>query len=156
VTAILTTANRDIQVPDYSSAEVVSALAEAYGQTESDGVITLVANRATWAQLATSLDGFDRPLFTVVGEQVSAGALGSFRVVMSSVLSDGDVVIGNFADYLLVTRGGLGTLFSREAYIADVINLFTQDASALRADIDITGGVKRVNSFSLLQFGSSS
>ena len=153
---ILTTANRDIQVPDYSSAEVVTALAEAYGQTESDGTITLVANRKTWAQLATSLDGFDRPLFTVVGDQVSAGALGSFRVVMSSVLSDGDVVIGNFADYLLVTRGGLGTLFSREAYIADVINLFTQDASALRADIDITGGVKRVNSFSLLQFGSSS
>ena len=153
---ILTTAGRDIQATDYSSAEVVSALAEAYGQTESDGTITLVANRKTWAQLATSLDGFDRPLFTVVGDQVSAGALGSFRVVNSSVLSDGDVVIGNFADYLLVTRGGLGTLLSREAYIADVINLFTQDAQALRADIDITGGAKRVNSFSLIQFGTSS
>lgn len=153
---ILTTAGRDIQATDYSSAEVVSALAEAYGQTESDGTITLVANRKTWAQLATSLDGFDRPLFTVVGDQVSAGALGSFRVVNSSVLSDGDVVIGNFADYLLVTRGGLGTLLSREAYIANVINLFTQDAQALRADIDITGGAKRVNSFSLIQFGTSS
>lgn len=153
---ILTAANRDIQVNSYSSADVVEALAEAYGQTESDGTITLVANRKTWAQLATSLDGFDRPLFTVVGEQVSAGALGSFRVVMSSVLSDGDVVIGNFADYLLVTRGGLATLFSREAYIADVVNLFTQDASALRADIDITGGAKRVNSFSLIQFAGES
>lgn len=152
---ILTTANRDIQVPDYSSAEVVGALAQAYGQTESDGTITLVANRATWAQLATSLDGFDRPLFTVVGDQVSAGALGSFRVVMSSVLADGDVVIGNFADYLLVTRGGLGTLFSREADIEGVINLFTQDASALRADIDITGGVKRLESFTLLEFATS-
>lgn len=75
---------------------------------------------------------------------------------MSSVLSDGDVVIGNFADYLLVTRGGLATLFSQEAYIADVVNLFTQDASALRADIDITGGAKRVNSFSLLQFADES
>lgn len=153
---ILIAANRDIQVNSYSSADVVEALAEAYGQTESDGTITLVANRKTWAQLATSLDGFDRPLFTVVGEQVSAGALGSFRVVMSSVLSDGDVVIGNLADYLLVTRGGLATLFSREAYIADVVNLFTQDASALRADIDITGGAKRVNSFSLLQFAGES
>jgi len=153
---ILTAANRDIQVDSYSSADVVEALAEAYGQTESDGTITLVANRKTWAQLATSLDGFDRPLFTVVGEQVSAGALGSFRVVMSSVLSDGDVVIGNFADYLLVTRGGLATLFSQEAYIADVVNLFTQDASALRADIDITGGAKRVNSFSLIQFAGES
>ena len=135
---ILTSAGRDIQATDYSSQEVVSALAEAYGQTESDGTITLVCNRKTWAQLATSLDGFDRPLFTVVGSEVSAGALGSFRVVNSSVMSDGDVVIGNFADYLLVTRGGLGTLLSREAYIADVINLFTQDAQALRADI-VTG-----------------
>lgn len=153
---ILTTANRDIQASDYSSAEVVGALAQAYGQTESDGTITLVANRATWAQLATSLDGFDRPLFTVVGDQVSAGALGSFRVVNSSVLEDGDVVIGNFADYLVVTRGGLGTLFSREADIEGVINLFTQDASALRADIDITGGVKRLESFSLIQFPSGS
>ena len=153
---ILTSAGRDIQATDYSSQEVVSALAEAYGQTESDGTITLVCNRKTWAQLATSLDGFDRPLFTVVGSEVSAGALGSFRVVNSSVMSDGDVVIGNFADYLLVTRGGLGTLLSREAYIADVINLFTQDAQALRADIDITGGAKRVNSFSLIQFGTSS
>jgi len=153
---ILTSAGRDIQATDYSSQEVVSALAEAYGQTESDGTITLVCNRKTWAQLATSLDGFDRPLFTVVGSEVSAGALGSFRVVNSSVMSDGDVVIGNFADYLLVTRGGLGTLLSREAYIADVINLFTQDAQALRADIDITGDAKRVNSFSLIQFGTSS
>lgn len=153
---ILTAANRDIQATDYSSAAVVGALAEAYGQTESDGTITLVANRSTWAQMATSLDGFDRPLFNVVGEEVSAGALGSFRVVTSSVLADGDVVIGNMADYLVVTRGGLGTLFSREAYIADVINLFTQDASALRADIDITGGVKRLESFSLIQFPTTS
>ena len=60
------------------------------------------------------------------------------------------------ADYLVVTRGGLGTLFSREAYVADVINLFTQDASALRADIDITGGVKRLESFSLIQFPTTS
>lgn len=153
---ILTTANRDIAVASYSSANVVAALAEAYGQTESDGTITLVANRSTWAQLATSLDGQNRPLFTVVGEQVSAGALGSFNVVQSSVMADGDVVIGNLADYLLVTRGGLGTLFSREADISSVINLFTQDASALRADIDITGGAKRVNSFSLLQFATAS
>jgi|GEM_PF-609831 len=158
---ILTTAGRDIQATDYSSAEVIGALAEAYGQTESDGTITLVANRVTWAQLATSLDGMDRPLFTVVGDQVSAGALGSFRVVISSVMADGDVVIGNFADYLLVTRGGLGTLFSREATInlggEQTLNLFQQDASALRADVDITGGAKRVNSFSLIQFlGTSS
>lgn len=153
---ILTTANRDIAVADTSSAAVVSALGEAYGDVETDGTITLVTNRKTWAALATALDGFDRPLFTVVGEQVSAGALGTFNVVLSSVLADGDVVIGNFADYLVVTRGGLGTLFSREADIEGVINLFTQDASALRADVDITGGVKRLESFSLLQIAGVS
>ena len=148
---ILVAANRDIAVASTSSADVVAALGQAYGDVETDGRITLVTNRKTWSQLATSLDGFDRPLFTVVGDQVSAGALGTFNVVLSSVLADGDVVIGNLDDYLLVTRGGLGTLFSREADIQGVINLFTQDASALRADIDITGGVKRVKSFVLLQ-----
>ena len=148
---ILVAANRDIAVADTSSAAVVTALGQAYGDVETDGRVTLVTNRKTWSQLATALDGFDRPLFTVVGDQVSAGALGTFNVVLSSVLADGDVVIGNLDDYLLVTRGGLGTLFSREADIEGVINLFTQDASALRADIDITGGVKRVKSFVLLQ-----
>lgn len=153
---ILAAANRDIAVASYDSADVVTALGDAYGQTESDGTITLVCNRYTWAKLATSLDGFDRPLFTVVGNQVAAGALGSFRVVNSSVMADGDVVIGNMADYLLVTRGGLSTLFSREAQIDEVINLFTQDASALRADIDITGGAKQTESFTLLQFPGES
>lgn len=153
---ILTTAGRVTPVASYDSEDVVPALGGAWGGLETDGVVTLVANRKTWGQLATSLDSVGRPLFTVVGDQVSAGALGSFRVVMSSVLDDGDVVIGNLQDYLLVTRGGLSTLFSREAYIEDVINLFTQDASALRADIDITGGVKRAASFELLTFPASS
>ncbi len=153
---VLTASGRDIVVADYSSKAVVSALAQAWGQTESDGTVTLVANRSTWAQLATSLDDTGRPLFNVVGQEVTAGALGSFRVENSSVMADGDVVIGNLADYLVVTRGGLGTLFSREATIAGVINLFTQDASALRADIDITGGVKRLESFTLLQFATTS
>ena len=153
---ILTAAGRTTSVSSYDSDDVVRALGVAYGKIESDGVITLVANRKTWGGLAVSVDAEGRPLFTVVGEQVAAGALGTFNVVLSNALADGDVVVGNFADYLLVTRGALATLFSQEAVVptgeSTSINLFAQDASALRADIDITGGAKRVQSFQLLEF----
>ena len=152
---ILTTAGRVTPVASYGSADVVAALGAAYGAVRSDDTITLVANRATWAQLAVAVDGQARPLFTVVGEQVSAGALGSFNVVLSEALADGDVVVGAFADYNLVTRGGLSTLFSREATVGS-LNLFTQDASALRADVDITGTPVFNTSFHLLQFGTES
>jgi ATP-dependent Clp protease, protease subunit len=152
---ILTTAGRDYAVASYDSDAIIPALGVAYGEVESDLPITLVANKRTWAQLAVSLDGFGRPIFTTVGEQVAAGALGTFNVVLSNVLEDGDVVVGAYGDYNLVTRGGLGTLFSQEATVGD-LNLFTQDASALRADIDITGGPVEVNSFYLLQFPSGS
>lgn len=151
---ILTTASRVTAVANYGSAALVPALGAAYGAIESDDTITLVANRKTWASLATSMDANDHPIFSVVGNQVAAGALGTFNVVLSQVLEDGDVVVGAFADYNLVTRGGLGTLFSREAVVGS-LNLFTQDASALRADVDITGGPVLVTSFQLLQFATS-
>lgn len=151
---ILTTASRTEAVSDYTSANVVPALGKAYGEVESDESLTVVANRRTWAKLATSLDGENRPIFTVVGEQVMAGALGTFNVVQSNVLEDGDVVIGAFRDYKIVTRGTLGTLLSREATVGDV-NLFTQDATALRADLDITGKPVFTKSFYLLQFATS-
>lgn len=152
---ILTTAGRVTPVASYNSADLVPALGAAYGNIESDDVLTLVANRKTWAKLATSLDANDNPIFTVVGEQVAAGALGTFRVVQSNALADDVAVLGGFADYHLVTRGQLGTLFSREATVGS-LNLFTQDASALRADIDITGKPVLNTSFQLLDFGTSS
>lgn len=155
---ILTTAGRVTPVASYDSEDVLQGLATAYGAIESDETITLVANRKTWANLAVSVDGEARPLFTVVGEEVAAGALGSFRVVLSSQLSDGDVVVGAYQDYNLVTRGGLEYLFSREATVGEgenALNLFTNDASALRADIDITGKPVVNTSFQLLQFATS-
>ena len=155
---ILTTASRVTPVNSYDSGDVIEALGTAYGEVQSDQAITLVANRKTWAKLATSVDGEKRPLFTVVGEQVAAGALGTFNVVLSQVLSDGDVVVGAFDDYNLVTRGSLEYLFSREATVGEgqnALNLFTNDASALRADIDITGKPVVNTSFQLLQFATS-
>jgi len=152
---ILTTAGRVVSVPSYDAIDVIPALGQAYGLVATDGQISIAVNRSTWGQLATSLDNFGRPVFTIVGTQVSAGALGTFNVVISQVLADGDVVIGNFADYDLVTRGQLATLFSREATVGS-LNLFTQDASALRADIDITGKPILNSSFVLLQFPAES
>lgn len=152
---ILTAAGRVTVVASYDAADVLVAIAEAYGEIESDGDIVLVANRKTWARLAVTLDANENPIFKVVGEQVQVGALGTFRVVLSSVLADGDVVVGVYEDYNIVTRGDLATLFSREATVGS-LNLFTQDASALRADVDITGGPVVVESFQLLQFSDES
>jgi len=152
---ILTAAGRVTLVSSYDAADVLVAIAEAYGEIESDGDIVLVANRKTWARLAVTLDANENPIFKVVGEQVQVGALGTFRVVLSSVLEDGDVVVGVYEDYNIVTRGDLATLFSREATVGS-LNLFTQDASALRADVDITGGPVAIESFQLLQFADES
>lgn len=152
---LLSVSGRNDNVQSYSSADVLPALAKAWGAIESDETITLVTNRATWASLAVSMDANDNPIFTVVGEQVTVGALGSFRVVLSQQVGNGEVVIGAFDDYNLVTRGALATLFSREATVGD-LNLFTQDASALRADVDITGGPVLLTSFYLLDFGVAS
>lgn len=146
---------RVIDVASYDSEAILPAIGQAYGAVESDQTIALVANRTTWGALATAIDGEGRAAFTVVGEQVAAGALGTFKVVLSQVLEDGDVVVGAFDDYNLVTRGGLSTLFSREATVGS-LNLFTQDASALRADVDITGGAVAIESFELLQFPAGS
>jgi ATP-dependent Clp protease protease subunit len=152
---ILTTASRVVTADSYDSTDVIPALGEAYGEIESDLPLALAVNRRTWGRLATSLDGEGRPIFTVVGDVVAAGALGTFKVVQSQELEDGDVVFGAYDDYDLVTRGALATFFSREATVGS-LNLFTQDASALRADVDITGGPVLEESFILLQIGSGS
>lgn len=146
---------RVVEVAGYTGEDVIPAIGEAYGLLETDGAVTLVANRATWGALATTINADGDASFTTVADQVVAGALGSFRVVLSNELANGDVVIGNFDDYNLVTRGGLSTLFSREAVVGS-LNLFTQDASALRADVDITGGPVLLESFVLMQFPAGS
>lgn len=147
--------DRVIEVASYTGEAILPAIGQAYGDVESDGTITLVANRSTWGAMATTINADGNALFTVVGQQVSAGALGTFNVVVSNQLDNGDVVVGDFSDYNLVTRGGLATLFSREATVGS-LNLFTQDASALRADVDITGGPVLLESFVLMQFPAES
>lgn len=142
-------------VASYTGEDILPAIGAAYGAIESDEGIVMVANRTTWGALATAIDADGLAIFSTVGEQVSAGALGTFRVVLSNALEDGQVVIGNFNDYTIVTRGGLSTLFSREATVGD-LNLFTNDASALRADVDITGGAVLLTSFQLLELPSGS
>jgi len=141
--------DRVVAYANYTAAAVVAALGTAYGSVESDGAISVITNRSTWAKLATSADTAGRPIFTVTGEQVSAGALGTFNVVLSQEVPADRIIVGDLSDYLLVTRGGLETLYSREATVG-ALNLFTSDASALRADANITGGVKKLSSFVLL------
>jgi hypothetical protein len=101
--------------------------------------------------LATVVQTTGAPLFTQVGQQMTAGALGSFNVRLSNRVTDGNVVVGAFKDYELVTNGGLETLFSREATVGD-LNLFTSDASALRANVDIAGKPVFNKSFAMIDF----
>lgn len=149
IVPVLTAAARTSELATLDSAGVVSAIANAYGNVSTDGTLTLVANRKTWAQMATAQDGNNNTVFNVVGPQVTAGALGTFNVETSEVLEDGTVVVGDFSDYTLVTRGGLATLFSQEAMVGD-LNLFTNNASAVRASVDIAGRPVPVTSFWLL------
>ena len=154
IVPIITTAGRIKSVADYSSTALISAFGEAYGELETDNTLTIVANRKTWGNMATSLADDGRPTFSVVGSQVSAGALGTFNVALSQEMEDGDILIGAFGDYQLVTNGGLETLFSQEATVGS-LNLFTGNASAIRASVDLAGKPVRNTSFYLLQVATS-
>lgn len=146
---LLEDASRSSAIATYDAENLYPALAEAFGEIESDAPLSIVANRKTWAQIATSLDNDGNTVFKVTGKTVSAGALGAFNVVTSEVLEDGAVVVGAFRDYTLVTRGSVATLFSQEATVGST-NLFTQNASGLRASIDIAGAATPITSFWLL------
>jgi HK97 family phage major capsid protein len=148
---LLTTAGRIVNIATFGAADTQQGLGRAYGLIESDGELTLVANRKTWGMMAVVVNTQGNAIFNVVGEQVSAGALGTFNVRISQMVPDGQAVMGYFGDYQLVTNGGLETLFSREASVGN-LNLFTSDASALRACVDIAGKPTRETSFVLLDF----
>lgn len=156
---LLDTANRVVPVESYDSEDLMPAMGLAYGRIESDDELVLVANRRTWGQLAVSLDKNGNTVFVRVGEKIAAGALGEFTLVQDSALADGQVVFGVMEDYDLVLRGNLEYLFSREATIGtgeNALNLFTQDASALRADVDLTGAPVFLQSFILLEIEGTS
>lgn len=154
IVPVLEGAARSSALASYDSDDVVIALGTAFGNIESDAKLSIAANRKTWAKMATAVDAQGRAVFTVVGKEVTAGALGTFEVVTSEVLPDGAIVVGNFGDYTLVTRGGLSTLFSQEATIDlggnESLNLFQNNASALRASVDIAGKPVTSKSFWLL------
>lgn len=142
---------RTVNVADFTAAKIQDGLGRAYGHIESDNTLTLVTNRQTWGMLAVTVDTQGRNVFTVVGDQISAGALGTFNVRISQEVPNGIVIMGDMSDYELVTIGGLETLFSQEATVGS-LNLFTSDASALRAACDIAGKPVRNKSFVLIDF----
>lgn len=147
---LLTTAARSSTIAtNYNSASLIPALGTAFANIKSNAPLSVVVNKVTWAKLATSLDGENNPVFKMVGQQVTAGALGTFNVVTSEKLANDEVVVGAFKDYTLVTRGNLATLFSQEATVGST-NLFTQNASGLRASVDIAGAAVPLTSFWLL------
>jgi hypothetical protein len=151
VPLLLADGTRTVNVATFTGAAVQPALGMAYGLVESDKQLSMVCNRKTWGRLATTVDTAGVNTFTVVGQQVTAGALGTFNIVISEEVTDGNVVLGAFDDYQLVSRGGLETLFSREATVG-TLNLFEDDASAVRACVDVAGKPVSLKSFVLLDF----
>lgn len=147
----LVNASRQAGWDGQSPSSLAMALGTAYGAIASDGPISLVMSRGTLAVIASSSNVLATPITMTNGDQITSGALGSFNVVISDVVTPGEIVVGDFSDYTLVTRGGLETMFSREATVGTV-NLFTQDASALRACVAISGG-SRLESFYLITNG---
>jgi HK97 family phage major capsid protein len=146
-----TDGTRTINVADFTAANIQAGMGRTYGLIESDEQLTIVSNRKTWGRVATTVDADGRNVFTVVGQQIQAGALGTFNVVISQEVPDGVLLIGAYDDYTLATRGGMETLFSREATVGS-INLFEDDASAIRACVDIAGKPVRIKSFVLVDF----
>lgn len=151
VPILVAAGDRVVNVADFTAAKIQDGLGRAYGHIDSDNTLTMVTSRQTWGMLATTVDTTGNNVFKVVGDQVSAGALGTFNVRISQEVTNGVVVMGDFTDYELVTIGGLETLFSQEATVGS-LNLFTSDASALRAACDIAGKPVRNSSFVLLDF----
>lgn len=152
---ILRTASRTVELASYDADKIALAIGEAFGKIESDDNLTMVANRKTWGALATATDTLGRAVFTAVGNQVTAGALGTFNIVISQEVSDDSVIFGAFGDYQLVTNGGLATLFSQEATVGE-LNLYQSDASALRANCDIAGKPVKTTSFVVIDHVSVS
>jgi hypothetical protein len=70
-------------------------------------------------------------------------------------MPDDKAIVGVWPDYDLVTRGAMETFFSREATVGS-FNLFMQDGSALRANIDISGKASRLTSFVEIDFTDAS
>ena len=145
---LLTTAGR-VTTWDGDAATLGGVLGTAVATIESAGEVAIVTNRSDWARVATLTDTLGRPLFDAVGERVSVGALGSYRVIVSDKVAAGNLVLGVFSDYDLVTRGSLETLVSREASLSTV-NLYTDDATAVRAKVHISGAPANINSFVLV------
>jgi hypothetical protein len=150
----LEAATRVVPVVGYGAGAIAGGLGAAYGMIESDGVTTIVASRATWGKLAVAVDGDGNTVFNVVGDKVFAGALGQINVVVSQAMPADKAVMGVYGDYDLVTRGRLEQLFSREATVGS-FNLYTQDGSAVRSNIDISGKAARLTSFVELDFTAS-
>lgn len=146
---LLQTAARSSTLTSMAAQYVVPGLATAFGAVQSEGQLTIAANRATWALLATSQDANYNTIFNVVGDKVTVGALGTFNIVTSEALDTETIVVGNFSDYTVATRGGLSTLFSQEATVGST-NLFMQNGSAIRASVDIGGAAAPITSFYLL------
>lgn len=126
----------------------IAALAEAYGEIQSAdrGNLSLVMSGATWGTIALLQDKEGRPLWSGNGQTVNMGALGSVNVRTSDVITDDTIYMGNYRRYRLAAKEGLQLKTSSEAQVGD-LNLFTEDASAVRAVKRLEGGVTYTDAF---------
>lgn len=142
---------------DYTADSFLTAFASAWGKIHSAARknLSLVMNGAEWGQVALLRDTQGRPLF-LADEQgrISMGGLGRFTVATSDELSVGEMVLGNYKNYILADKMGLQLKGSSDATVGS-LNLFEEDASALRAVLREEGGTPRLNAFVKLERSES-
>ena len=127
----------------------MNALARAWGKIHSSARrnLSLVMNGSEWGYVATLRDTQGRPLWSGNdGMRINLGALGMVNVATSDILVPGESVLGDMKRYDYATKGGLQLKGSSEATVGE-LNLFEEDASALRAVVRAEAGTARLNAF---------
>lgn len=144
--------NREVEY-GLTADSFMNALAEAWGKIHSSARrnLSLVMNGSEWGYVATLRDTQGRPLWSGgEGQRVNLGALGMVNIATSEILAPGQSILGDMRRYDYAEKGGLQLKASSEATLGtgeDTLNLFTEDASALRAVVRAEGGTVRTNAF---------
>ena len=137
---------------DYTAdSTFIRTLAQAYGaiQSADRNNLSMVMNGATWGDIALLQDQEGRPLWSGTGQTVSLGALGTVNVRTTDILDEGQIVVGNFNRYRLAQKEGFQLRESKDATVGD-LNLFEEDATAVRAVVRLEGGTPQPNAFVIL------
>lgn len=141
-----------------ADATFVKTLTTALGKvvsTSRNARFALAMTRTTRASLAGITTTGGKLLFDG-GDSVALGLMGSVDIieVESTIVPDGEIVIGDFSQYIDVQKGGVKILGSQHASL-DNVSLYQSDGEAVRGRQRIGGGPIFVEAFYVLGTGNN-